>query len=521
MTTMIMDGDDKLDRVLLSFFLKGDTALDEPSKVKPEEATWLMPSGWKDLVCLCDPDRGASKPLQKLMEMFCKEPSLFQAWYDLESPELVSVPGDKALDKKAKEQDPEALTPLEKICVMRCFRPDRAYSAVKQFIIAVQGEKFVQPPSPDIRRIHGQSAPTMPLVFILSAGADPGSDIQMLGDELGFKGPKLKLCALGQGQGPVAEGMLSVGSKGGDWVLLQNCHLLVSWLKRLEKFLEQMKNPHEDFRLWLTTMPSKLFPLGILQRALKITTEPPDGLKLNMRATYAKIDQATFEECPHFAFRPCLFALAFLHAVVLERRKFGKIGWNVRYAFNESDFMVSRKLISLYLTKAFEDGDEFIPWGSLKYLIGEAMYGGRVSDALDRRILITYCQEYMGDFLFDDCQKFYFSRAGHDYELPEWGGLEKYTGMVETLPLVNGPAVFGLHPNAEIGYYTNATKQMWTDLIALQPRTGGGGSGMSREDYISGIAKDIRSKVLRKLTPCSTSLMKPAFLGCVQATPPG
>jgi len=167
----------------------------------------------------------------------------------------------------------------------------------------------------------------------------------------------------------------------------------------------------------------------------------------------------------------------------------------VRYAFNESDFMVSRKLISLYLTKAFDDGDEFIPWSSLKYLIGEAMYGGRVSDGLDRRVLITYCEEYMGDFLFDDCQKFYFSRAGHDYELPEWGGLESYTNMVETLPLVNGPAVFGLHPNAEIGYYTNATKQMWTDLIALQPRTGGAGAGMSREDYISGIAKDIRSKV--------------------------
>ena len=65
--------------------------------------------------------------------------------------------------------------------------------------------------------------------------------------------------------------------------------------------------------------------------------------------------------------------LAFLHAVVLERRKYGKIGWNVSYAFNESDFTVSRKLLSMYLRKAFEDGDEVLPWGSLKYLIGDAM----------------------------------------------------------------------------------------------------------------------------------------------------
>ena len=55
--------------------------------------------------------------------------------------------------------------------------------------------------------------------------------------------------------------------------------------------------------------------------------------------------------------------------------------------------------------------------------------------------------------------------------------------------------VFGLHPNAEIGYYSNAVKSMWTDLISLQPRRAGGGEGMSSEDYIGSTAKDIASKV--------------------------
>ena len=71
----------------------------------------------------------------------------------------------------------------------------------------------------------------------------------------------------------------------------------------------------------------------------------------------------------------------------------------------------------------------------------------------------------MGDYLFDDAQPFFFSRAGFDYELPEWGGVDKYSAQVEMLPLTNGPAVFGLHPNAEIAYYTNATKNMWKDLV--------------------------------------------------------
>merc|ERR1712072_419036 len=145
--------------------------------------------------------------------------------------------------------------------------------------------------------------------------------------------------------------------------------------------------------------------------------------------------------------------------------------------------------------KAFEDNDEFLPWGSLKYLIGDAMYGGRVSDNLDRRVLKTYLEEYMGDFLFDDCQEFSFSKVGFNYNLPAWGDLESYTQMVESLPLTNSPAVFGLHPNAEIGYYSNAVKAMWVDLISLQPRSSAGGEGMSREEYIAITAKDIFNKI--------------------------
>lgn len=71
-----------------------------------------------------------------------------------------------------------------------------------------------------------------------------------------------------------------------------------------------------------------------------MVTEPPNGLKLNMRATYFKISHEVLEQCPHPAFKPLVYVLAFFHAVVLERRKFGKIGWNVSYDFNESDFQV-------------------------------------------------------------------------------------------------------------------------------------------------------------------------------------
>jgi len=96
-----------------------------------------------------------------------------------------------------------------------------------------------------------------------------------------------------------------------------------------------------------------------------------------------------------------LYVLSFFHAVIQERKKFGKIGWNVTYDFNESDYKICYRLISMYLTKAHETGEEELPWDTLRYLIGEAMYGGRVTDNFDRRIVTCYLLEYLGEFIFD------------------------------------------------------------------------------------------------------------------------
>ena len=93
------------------------------------------------------------------------------------------------------------------------------------------------------------------------------------------------------------------------------------------------------------------------------------------------------------------------------------------------------------------------------------MYGGRVIDDFDRRVVKTYMDEYMGDFIFDTFQPFHFYKNEEvDYCIPkgEGGQIEAsrdvYVDSIEVLPLANTPDVFGLHPNAEIGYYTNNAK---------------------------------------------------------------
>ncbi|CAG2059803.1 unnamed protein product, partial [Timema podura] len=225
----------------------------------------------------------------------------------------------------------------------------------------------------------------------------------------------------------IALTLLETAIARGQWLMLQNCHLLVTFLRTLEKELDEMAKPHPDFRLWLTTDPTPTFPIGILQRSLKVVTEPPNGLKLNLHSTYFKLRSQSLDNCDHPAFRSLVYVLAFFHAVVQERRKYDKIGWNISYDFNESDFNVCIEILDTYLSKALEARDPRIPWGSLKYLIGEVMYGGRVIDDFDRRIVRTYMDEYMGDFLFDAFQPFHFYHDETvDYVIPVATSKEEY-----------------------------------------------------------------------------------------------
>uniref|UniRef100_A0A8C2JKF3 Dynein heavy chain 10, axonemal-like n=1 Tax=Cyprinus carpio TaxID=7962 RepID=A0A8C2JKF3_CYPCA len=401
MTIKIEQGEGRAPQDELEFFLKGRSNLSLEKSKRKKLCDWLPDQGWEDIVRLMELFPNEFGTLADDIE---KNPEEWKKWYDLDAPEQASFP------MKYKDN----LTPFQKLLLMRCFRLDRVYRA---------------PPVISFEAIFDQSSPNSPIVFILSPGSEPASDLMKLAKRSGFGANRLKFLAMGQGQEKVALQLLETAVARGQWLMLQNCHLLVKWLKDLEKALERITKPHPDFRLWLTTEPIKDFPIGILQKSLKVVTEPPNGLKLNMRATYFKIPNDKVMNCPHPAFRSLVYVLAFFHAVVQERRKYGKIGWNVPYDFNESDFLVTHT-----------QGDAMIPWGSLKYLIGEVMYGGRAIDSFDRRILTVYMDEYLDE--------------------------------IESLPLANTAEVFGLHPNAEIGYYTQAARDIWTHLIELQPQTG-------------------------------------------------
>jgi dynein heavy chain len=123
---------------------------------------------------------------------------------------------------------------------------------------------------------------------------------------------------------------------------------------------------------------------------MKLTTEPPKGIKSNIIKTYSEISEEKLESCTvQEPWKRLVFSLSFFHAIVQERRKFGALGWNILYEFNDSDLDTSVTMLKNLL-----ETNQEIPWDAIRYMTGEINYGGRVTDEWDRRCLITILNSY-------------------------------------------------------------------------------------------------------------------------------
>jgi dynein heavy chain len=233
-----------------------------------------------------------------------------------------------------------------------------------------------------------------------------------------------------------------MAKKEGEWVVLQNCHLAKSWMPKLEiivnNFGEEEASMHPDFRLFLTSFPAPYFPVSVLQNGVKLTTEPPRGIRANLKRTFKEMTEESFnyDKKPE-TWQKLLFGLCFFHSVIQERRKFGPLGWNIRYEFNDSDLETSVTMLKIFL----EDQDE-IPWDALLYVTGHINYGGRVTDDWDRVCLITTLKKYYSEpCLYDD---YTFSESGI-YYAPAYTTFDKVKQYIDEMPMQDNPEIFGLH----------------------------------------------------------------------------
>ena len=472
----IMGSEDRLPPDEFSFFLTGGVGVAPKSAPRPEGEEWCSPKMWDEITRLAS----VCPAFASLPDDIAKDLAGWRAVYDSAQPHQEPLPGSYA----------SGLTSFQLLLVMRCLRPDKVIPAVSDFVEGTMGRRFIEPPPFDLPGSYKESSAVTPLLFVLSPGSDPTSALLKFAEDM-EKGDSISVISMGQGQGPKAAALIEEAVNTGKWVLLQNCHLAPSWMPALEKICEGI-NPEsadENFRLWLTSLPSPAFPVTILQNGIKMTNEPPRGLRANMRRSYQIepiANQEFFESCgkPE-VFKKLLFGLAFCHGFVQERRSFGPIGWNIPYGFDDGDLKISVRQLHMYI-----NDNEMTPFEALKYATGECNYGGRVTDDKDRRLLNTLLRKvYQPAALADN---FKLSDSG-TYCVPPEGPHESYLEYIAGFPILPLPEAFGLHSNADITKDLGQTALLTETLI----KTGGGasGGGGGKEQLVANITKDILEKL--------------------------
>uniref|UniRef100_A0A3B3B7R7 Dynein cytoplasmic 2 heavy chain 1 n=1 Tax=Oryzias melastigma TaxID=30732 RepID=A0A3B3B7R7_ORYME len=252
---------------------------------------------------------------------------------------------------------------------------------------------------------------------------------------------------MGQGQADVALATLRECSRNGDWLCLKNLHLVTAWLPLLEKELNVLR-PHANFRLWLTAEVHPKFPPILLQSSLKITYEAPPGLKKNLLRTYESWTPEQISKGGSLARAQSLFCLAWFHAVCQERRNYIPQGWTKFYEFSLSDLRAGFDIID----RLFEAG-KTVQWEFVHGLLESAIYGGRIDNPSDLRILRSYLKQFFSARFLSSAGQRNSRGDGNVFPpqiiLPSSCSILDYRRVIENLPEDDRPAFFGLPANIE------------------------------------------------------------------------
>lgn len=465
------------------YYTRGLGMVQPPEHVmhKRNTPSWMSERTWRDVACLVHAsDQDNSLGFQGLITSMKNKSEEWKEW-------------TQDLAKGTNQLPPpyDSAPSFCKLLLVKVLKPGIMATAASELVAAEAGAEYTEAPQLDLEQVYADSSAASPIVFVLSTGSDPTASFMQLAHKKGYGDKKLVL-SLGQGQGPKAQQLIDQGTRNGAWVFLQNCHLCASWMPALEAIvvdLEQRSDINPGFRLWLTSAPSLDFPVPVLQLSHKITDEPPTGVKANMRNTLSSlVQEKTWDSNGSGVVKRIIFGLAFFHAVIQERRKFGSISWNKHYPWNNSD-----------LTTCFADLPSFVPdgstvqWKGLLSLFSSVHYGGRVTDFLDQRCLSTCLSSILSPYTVDSASHLdklgLVSLPGPDETLAS--AIDRVNALAPELP----PEVFGLHSNADLTFQSRQSQTFFETLLSTQPATSTGGLFSQEDEQVANLANDVLSQI--------------------------
>jgi len=257
MSMKILIKDGKLTSQDVDILLKSGALAEERS---PPPFSWMEEKQWLNLKALSKHKFAHDHTFffKELPERLTRNDQIWKAWINENEPENTPVP-----DYEEKIKADQNIGHFIHLCIIRALREDRTVLASTKFIQHVLGDEYIVPVTDQVEEIWSESWYNRPVLYLLSAGADPNSTI----DEFARKKKQYPInkVSMGEEQEKPALEFIKAGFVTGKWVMLNNCHLSLDFMGQMEEILNPKNTEiHEDFRLWITCEPHSEFPLGLL-----------------------------------------------------------------------------------------------------------------------------------------------------------------------------------------------------------------------------------------------------------------
>ncbi|XP_001636057.2 cytoplasmic dynein 1 heavy chain 1 isoform X2 [Nematostella vectensis] len=370
------------------------------------------------------------------------------------------------------------LTPIGiavyQLLVIQALRPDRIIAMLHKVVAVILGGDFMHAAEQGLDLhsvVEKEVKASTPVLMCSVTGYDASGWVEDLAAQ---ENTPLTSIAIGSAEGfSDAEKAINSAVKSGRWVMLKNVHLAPQWLVTLEKKLHTL-SPHASFRLFLTMEINPKVPVNLLRASRVFMFEPPPGVKANLLRTFSAVPAARMCQAPSERAR-LYFLLAWLHAIVQERLRYAPLGWSKHYEFTESDLKVGCDTLDTWLDSVAQGRTNLppnkVPWDALRALLSSAIYGGRIDNDFDQRLLSTFVNRlftvssFESDFaLVTDVD----GKKGKNISMPEGIRREQFVQWVEHLPDAQTPSWLGLPNNAEKLLLTQRGQDLIAKLLKMQ-----------------------------------------------------